>query len=604
MKNRNGPFRLNAIIAKVYKAVPHPRSSQFMHEFSKAVREADRTRKEKLHSVLEQINELNEQLRDIEGIRGSSSSAQVIDPVLVQRKPIVTLENAIAFFGLLCSFATLFLGFRKDVREAQAAVIAVKRELSIAMSEPVGTRVQNSCGPVRRRNRQGVGGERSHGRLDSDRRSRQSGVAKPPTLETTMQVAANRTKAPTAVQTDLRAIFVSLALSRSTWLITSLSPGAGEKMSKHSIQAGDVVGLLGRFAQLKEKARVRTGRDFPIIAIQEAGLDGFWIHRVLQSEGIESHVVDAASILTSRRRRRAKTDRIDGETLVRTLLAYKRGEPRVCSMVKAPTPEEEDRRRLCRERKTLVAERVEHVNRIKGLLFAQGVFDYEPLKRNRRARLEELKTGDGRLLPAHLKAQISRELDRLELVLPQLKAVEAERDALLEPESEEAPAPAAMLAQLKGMGPEFTAILWSEGLFRSFDNRRQLAAYAGLASTPWQSGSVAHEQGVSKAGNPRLRTTMIQLAWLWLRHQPTSALSSLVPRARPAQRRQDAQDDDRCAGSQAPRRVVEICNQRRRHRGRRDEGRLSAEAPTQSPNPRNLISPDGSRQSEPSSGLA
>jgi transposase len=174
---------------------------------------------------------------------------------------------------------------------------------------------------------------------------------------------------------------------------------------------------------------------------------------------------------------------------------------------------------------SLVAERVEHVNRIKGLLFAQGVFDYEPLKRNRRARLEELKTGDGRLLPAHLKAQISRELDRLELVLPQLKAVEAERDALLEPASEEAPAPAAMLAQLKGMGPEFTAILWSEGLFRSFDNRRQLAAYAGLAPTPWQSGSVAHEPGVFKAGNPRLRTTMIQLAWLWLRRQPNSALS-------------------------------------------------------------------------------
>src|SRR5208337_3596704 len=254
------------------------------------------------------------------------------------------------------------------------------------------------------RNRQGVGGARSHGRLDSGRRARQSEVAKPSTLETTMQVAASRT-ASTAIQTDLRAIFASLELSRSTWLITSLSPGAGEKMSKHSIRAGDVAGLLTRLAQLKEKARGRTGRDFPIITIQEAGLDGFWIHRVLQSEGIESHVVDAASILTSRRRRRAKTDGIDGETLVRTLLAYKRGEPRVCAMVKAPTPEEEDRRRICRERKTLVGERVEHVNRIKGLLFAQGVSDYEPLKRNRRARLEELKTGDGRPLPAHLKAQ-------------------------------------------------------------------------------------------------------------------------------------------------------------------------------------------------------
>ena len=112
----------------------------------------------------------------------------------------------------------------------------------------------------------------------------------------------------------------------------------------------------------------------------EAGLDAFGIHQVLQSEGIESHVVDAASILTSRRRRRAKTDRIDGETLVRTLMAYKRGEPRVCSMARAPTPQEEDRRRVCRERRTLVGERVRHVNRIKGLLFAQGVFGYEPLR--------------------------------------------------------------------------------------------------------------------------------------------------------------------------------------------------------------------------------
>src|SRR6516164_11046860 len=206
--------------------------------------------------------------------------------------------------------------------------------------------------------------------------------------------------AQAAIRTELGAIFVSMELSRKAWLITSLSPGGGEKMSQHSVPAGEVCELLRRFAELKRKAAARTGRDFPIIVIQEAGLDGFWIHRVLQSEGIESHVADAASILTSRRRRRAKTDGIDGETLVRTLLAYKRGEPRVCAMVKVPTPEEEDRRRICRERKTLVGERVEHVNRIKGLLFAQGVSNYEPLKRNRRARLEELKTGDGRPLPA------------------------------------------------------------------------------------------------------------------------------------------------------------------------------------------------------------
>ena len=329
----------------------------------------------------------------------------------------------------------------------------------------------------------------------------------------------------TAIRTDLGAIFVSLELSRSVWLITSLSPGAGETMSKHSVRGGDVAGLLMRFAHLQEKARTRTGQMFPIIAVQEAGLDGFWIHRVLESEGIESHVVDPASIAVSRRCRRAKTDKIDGEALVRTLLAYKRGEPRVCAMVRAPTPDAEDRRRISRERKTLTAERVQHVNRIKGLLFAQGIGTYEPLHRDRRTRLDALATGDGRPLPVHLKAQISRELDRLELLLEQIKAVEAERDHLLACAKEAVGVQPARLLPLKGIGQEAAAVLWSEGLFRSFGNRRQVAAYAGLAPTPWKSGSVDREQGVSKAGNPRLRTTMIQLAWLWLRHQPASALS-------------------------------------------------------------------------------
>lgn len=341
-----------------------------------------------------------------------------------------------------------------------------------------------------------------------------------------MPVIADRPEVPTAIRTDLGAIFISLELSRSSWLITSLSPGNGERMSKHAVRGSDVAGLLARFAQLREKALARIGRAFPIIVIQEAGLDGFWIHRVLQAEGIESHVVDPASIATSRRRRRAKTDKLDGETLVRTLLAYKRGEPRVCAMVRAPSREEEDRRRISRERKVLIGERIQHVNRIKGLLFAQGISGYEPLRRDRRARLEELRTGDGRVLPAHLKAQIGRELDRLELIVEQVKAVEAERDALLAVAPGAAtPAPAAMLLELKGIGPEFAAVLWSEGLFRSFENRRQVASYAGLAPTPWQSGAVDREQGVSKAGNPRLRTTMIQLAWLWLRHQPHSALA-------------------------------------------------------------------------------
>ena len=347
-------------------------------------------------------------------------------------------------------------------------------------------------------------------------------------------------KHPTAIRVQFGAIFVSLELSRKTWLITSLSPGKGEKMSKHSVTAGDTAGLMARFAELQRKAAVRTGKTFPIIVIQEAGLDGFWLHRVLQQEGIESHVVDPASIAIPRRRRRAKTDKIDGEALLRALLAYKRGEPRVCSMVVAPSPDEEDRRRLCRERDTLITERVRHVNRIKGLLFAQGIADYEPVSRNRRKRLDELCTGDGRPLPQYVKAQITRELDRLELVLEQIKVVEKERDRVLlstasvrvittGPEAAcDNPTGAsgvAMLTALRGIGANGATKLWSEGLSRHFSNRRQVAAYSGLAPTPWQSGGIAHEQGVSKAGNPRLRTTMVEIAWLWLQHQPQSALA-------------------------------------------------------------------------------
>jgi transposase len=344
-----------------------------------------------------------------------------------------------------------------------------------------------------------------------------------------------------AIRTQIGAIFVSLELSRSRWLITSLSPGAGEKMSKHGVEAGDVSGLLARLAELKRKALARTKASYPIIVLQEAGLDGFWLHRLLEKEGCESHVVDAASIAAPRRRRRVKTDRIDGEALVRVLLAFKRGEPRVCSMVRAPTPEAEDERRICRERAALIEERIRHVNRIKGLLFSQGIGDYEPLRRNRRQRLEALRAGDGRALAPHLKAQIERELDRLELLLNQIKTVEAARDALLaqvamaraetetktgaEARAPEPTPPAAMLMSLRGIGPEFAAVLWTEGLCRSFSNRRQAAAYAGLTPTPWQSGTIDHEQGVSKAGNPRLRTKMLELAWLWLRHQPQSALS-------------------------------------------------------------------------------
>jgi transposase len=326
---------------------------------------------------------------------------------------------------------------------------------------------------------------------------------------------------------DAGRLFAALELGKSRWLVTVDAPGS-DKLSRHAVAGGDGAALLDLLARLRTTAERRTGRPVEVLVIQEAGLDGFWLHRLLERNGISSHVVDPASIAVNRRHRRAKTDTIDGEMLLRTLMAWARGERRVCSMVRPPSPEEEDRRRLTRERATLLKERIQHTNRIKGLLYGQGIIDYDPLRKDRLARLDALETGDGRPLPERLKAEIRRELERVELVASQIAAVERERDALIEAPSEAAGpgTPAAALARLKGIGGELGALLWLEALFRRFDNRRQIAAYAGLAPSPWQSGGTEREQGISKSGNRRLRHAMVELAWFWLRHQPDSALSA------------------------------------------------------------------------------
>jgi transposase len=150
-----------------------------------------------------------------------------------------------------------------------------------------------------------------------------------------------------------------------------------------------------------------------MVAIYEAGLDGFWVHRLLEANGVESHVVDAASIAVDRRSRRAKTDRVDVEQLLRTLMAWARGERRVCSMVRPPSPQQEDERRLTREREILVTERTRHVNRIKGLLATQGIFGFEPIHKDRGVRLQALRRWDGQPVPPRLKAELVRELNAL-----------------------------------------------------------------------------------------------------------------------------------------------------------------------------------------------
>src|SRR5947209_19174962 len=212
---------------------------------------------------------------------------------------------------------------------------------------------------------------------------------------------------------DCATLFVWLELSRSTWVATALAPGS-RKMSKHTLVGGDGRKLLDLLARLKTRAEQPIAAPVKVVTIQEVGLDGFWIHRFLEANGVESHLVDPASIAVPRRHRRAKTDAIDGETLLRTLMAWQRGEPRVCAMTVPPSPSEEDRRRISRERAALLRERIRHTNRIRGLLFGQGIANYNPLNKNRRERLKELRTGDGRSVPVHLKAELLREIDRLD----------------------------------------------------------------------------------------------------------------------------------------------------------------------------------------------
>jgi transposase len=352
-----------------------------------------------------------------------------------------------------------------------------------------------------------------------------------------MRAETQPTSPSAATAAEPATILVSFELSQANWVLTVCSP-AGEKLSRHGIKAADTTRALLVLETHRSRAERKLGAPVKIVAIQEAGLDGFWVHRWLEAHGVESHVVDAASIAAPRRKRRAKSDGIDGETLLRVLAAWRRGEPRVCSMVVPPGVENEDSRRLSRERDELLRERTILTNRINGLLASQGIRGYQPMKKDRRRALEQLRTGDGRELPAHLTAGILRALDRLEVLLTQIKAVEAERDALLEADKAGEAAIAGPLAKLRGIGPEFTSVVVLECLWRKFGNRRQLAAFAGLAPTPWRSSGIEREQGISGAGNPRLRRTLIEMAWLWLRYQPGSALSQwFQARAREASSR-------------------------------------------------------------------
>ena len=344
-----------------------------------------------------------------------------------------------------------------------------------------------------------------------------------------------------AAQDEVATLFVGFELSKKTWLIGLYAPELGKTISRHKIDGGDVDAALELIAMAKRRLE-KLGRPVRVVSVYEAGYDGFWLHRRLRAAGIENRVIDAASIPVDRRARRAKTDRIDLELLIRMLLALERGETRICRVVEVPSPAEEDAKRQHRERAALVAERTAHSNRITGILMALGIRDVHSRRRDFVANLEKLVTPAGEPLPPHTKQALTREHERLNLVERQIREIEGaqaaaikaaaaklsgmrQEEAAAADAAERSAAQAAALVRFKGIGQISAVPLCREVFYRRFNNRRELGGYVGLAPSPYNSGSSRIDQGISKAGNPRARALVIEIAWLWVHHQPGSALT-------------------------------------------------------------------------------
>lgn len=316
-------------------------------------------------------------------------------------------------------------------------------------------------------------------------------------------------------------LFLSLELSQKSWRL-GFSTGLGQKAREKSIPARDLEKLSAEI----EKARVRFGLSdrCRVVSCYEAGRDGFWLHRYLESRGIENRVVDSSSIEVNRRARRAKTDSLDVAKLLYMLIRYEGGEKRVWSVVRVPSLREEDERQGHRELTKLKSDRAREVNRIKGLLAGQGVI--LPQRGKADADLDKLTLWDGSPLPKGLKERIRRGQERIKRLDSQISEIEAKRlDELMHsPHPDARKARALML--LKGIGPQTSWVCVKEFFgWRGFKNRREIGSLAGLTPTPYQSGGMNKEQGISKAGNRHVRARAIETAWMWLRMQPKSALS-------------------------------------------------------------------------------
>jgi len=329
----------------------------------------------------------------------------------------------------------------------------------------------------------------------------------------------------TALEQDCTIIAV-IEMSQSKWLVAALVPG----VERHPLKKldADEEGLLKLLHRWHSEAD-QVGRKIKrIVVAYEAGRDGFWLARWLRARDVEAYVIHPTSIAVSREHRRAKTDRLDTELLMRAFLGWLRGEKRHCSMVSIPTIEEEDARRPNRERQNLVTEQTRIVNQIKAIFTRFGIRTFRPTLRKAEEKLKSLRTAEGILLPDNTRAELCRHLARLRVVREQIRAVEQERLRKLAavPAAENGPhAMVRLIARVLGVGIETADMLVNEVLSRRWRDRKAIARYAGLTGSPDESGKRRRERGLARAGNARVRCGMIQFAWRFLRFQKDSALA-------------------------------------------------------------------------------
>jgi transposase len=329
----------------------------------------------------------------------------------------------------------------------------------------------------------------------------------------------------TALEQDNTLIAV-IEMSLSKWLVAAIVPGI-ERRPLKKLEA-DPEMLFKLLHQWRNEAR-RAGCEVKrVVVAYEAGRDGFWLARWLRTRTVEAYVIHSSSVAVSREHRRAKTDRLDTELLMRAFIGWLRGEKRHCSMVAIPTIEEEDARRPNRERDNLVRERTRIVNRIKAILARFGIRTFKPTLRKAVDKLDHLHTAEGILLPEHTRAELHRNFARLHLLYEQIHEIEHQRQRQLAVAVAAETGPNAMvrlLARVVGVGVETADMLVHEILSRGLRDRRAIARYAGLTGSPDESGKRRRERGLARAGNARVRYGMILLAWRFLQFQKDSALA-------------------------------------------------------------------------------